>query len=337
VKIRDEENPWKDLSQEEIISELLRFRRPALGVGEPVRKKVYSNFGYVTLGILLEKLYGRTFPTILATHVLHPLKMTSSGVDLSVPGKRGKRSPRVSQGFSLGADPVSDWNFPSFAAAAGGLESNAVDMEKFVEAIAHPPRGRLGEAIRATLLSGIGWDSAPGNLRPLWKNGMTGGYSAFIAYYPETQSGLFVAVNSAVEVDSLADFALGVSPEDRMISRVVGTRIVTDEEISLLKGTYRNPSPEKAPTLPLRTIEIFESFGRIVARYDFGPFKTGALLGPAERSERWNVIDGSVNEDEIRIINGGIRATVRTASGNRAEFELEKLPSEVQKFPAFEK
>jgi hypothetical protein len=44
-----------------------------------------------------------------------------------------------------------------------------------------------------------------------------------------------------------------------------------------------------------------------------------------------------VNEDEIRIINGGIRATVRTASGNRAEFELEKLPSEVQKFPAFEK
>lgn len=328
LKIRDEANPWRDLKREEILAALATFKRPPLAEGESKRPSRYSNWGFVVLGIILEQVYAKPYPAILATHVLNPLRMSASGVD---------RRTRAAPGFSLNTDPVPAWDFASFAAAAGGLESNAADMARFLEALENPPRGRLGEAIRATFLSGIGWDSAAGNQRPLWKNGMTGGHASFLAFYPDSKAGLFVATNTKIAPDTLADFATGVTPVDGLLARVSGARTASDEEVARLKGKYRNPIPARDPRLPLAALEIFESVGRLVGRYDFGFLKQGAILAPGDEIGLWNVIDGSVNLDVVEILDNGLRATVITGSGYQATFELEKIPADVQKFPALEK
>lgn len=336
VVVKDESNPWRDLSKEVVLAALLKFKRPSLPEGRAKRENAYSNWGYVALGLVLEKVYRMPFPKILETRLLAPLRMTESGIDRRVM-KRGKWVTRVSPGFGLGTDPIPAWDFASFAAAAGGLESNAVDMGRFLEALASPPSGKLGESIRATFISGIGWDSEPGNTRPLWKNGMTGGFASILTVYPNSKAGLFVATNTKVAPEALSDFATGVTSVDTLMVRAAGARAAGDDELSRLKGKYRNPKPAEDPKLPLRSLEIVESVGRIVARYDFGFAKQGALLAPGEKSDVWNVIDGSVNLDEIRILADGVRATVTNSSGHQTVFELEKLPADVQNFPALEK
>lgn len=330
VAVRDPANPWRDLSADSVLAALARYRRPPLPEGVK-RKREYSNWGYLTLGMVLERVYGRPYAEVLKQHLLAPLRMTDTGIDRQSRPRRGKTVGKVAPGFSLDTDPIGAWDWAGFAAATGGIETNAVDMGRFLEALEHPPRGKLGEAIRATFASGIGWDSLPGERHPLWKNGMTGGYASYLAFDSESKTGLFVAVNAKVLPDAMGGFAIGIRPADRLLERVIGPRIASEEEIASLKGRYRNRDP-KTPS----ELEIFESFGRIVARYRIAGRSDGARLGPAERPGVWNLIDGLYNVDEIRLRENAMAATMTDPSGSVQTFEMDKLPSEIQKFPAID-
>jgi hypothetical protein len=258
--------------------------------------------------------------------------MSASGID----GKRRRHRrwiDRLSPVFRLDADPAHAWDFDGFAAAAGGIESNALDLARFLAALGNPPRGNLGAAIRATFASGIGWDSSPG-VTPYRKSGMTGGYAAYLAFDPAAKKAIFVGTNTKVSPEALGEFALGIHAGDSLLLRATAPRVPDAGEIARLKGKYRNPTPD--PTRPLRALEITERGGHLVARYDFGGVNDGALLAPDASADVWNAIDGEANLDGIRILSDGIRVTLAGGEGDPATLELEKIPFALEKFPAME-
>jgi len=111
----------------------------------------------------------------------------------------------------------------TLVAATGGIESNARDMGKFLEALESPPRGKLGQAISAALVSGIGWDSLPG-VTPFWKNGATSAYTGIVIFDPATKRGIYVGSDTEILSDGVGNFAMGEAT-DPLLTRVSETRI----------------------------------------------------------------------------------------------------------------
>jgi CubicO group peptidase (beta-lactamase class C family) len=334
LPIKDYRNPWADLGKDKVLAALAKYRRKPIPAGQTTYTREYSNWGFVTLGILLEQIYGKNYKDLVENRVLKPLGMISSGVDRKT-RKHGKWVPVVPPGLTLAGDATGPWDFESFAAATGGIESNAVDMGKFLAALENPPRGKLGEAISASMITGIGWDSLPG-ATPIWKNGATAAYTAIVLFDPSTKRGIYVGSDTSVLSDGLGVFALGFSNFDPLLTQAAATRVPSEDELSRLKGRYRNSKPAD-PNMPLKEIEIFESSGHLVARFNYGTEVDGSLLTPFNADDVWNVFDGIYNRDGLRILKSGIRLSTTAADGTTVKIELDKLPSNLQKFPALEK
>ncbi|KUJ60995.1 serine hydrolase [Flavobacteriaceae bacterium CRH] len=102
----------------------------------------YSNINFILMGIILEKVYGKDFKTILKEKILVPVKMentltTSFDVKNKVTGYDFKG---VQQDFF-------DWN--SLVAPAGLVKSNASDLTKFLKTLL----SNKGEISKATTLA----------------------------------------------------------------------------------------------------------------------------------------------------------------------------------------
>jgi serine-type D-Ala-D-Ala carboxypeptidase/endopeptidase len=93
-------------------------------------------------------------------------------------------------------------------AAAGGLHSTAADLAKLLRACLASPAGTpLDAALRATVQPradipsghiGLAWHLTVRRDRELiWHNGMTGGYSAMIAFDPVRSLGVAALANAA--------------------------------------------------------------------------------------------------------------------------------------------
>jgi CubicO group peptidase (beta-lactamase class C family) len=103
----------------------------------------YSNLGVALLGHLLAKRYGRTWEELVTTKVIEPLGLTHTR-----PSHRpaaGTLAPPFD-----GAKPTIVSQFQAFA-PAGSLRSTAADLLKFGQALAHPERTPLKEAITLAL------------------------------------------------------------------------------------------------------------------------------------------------------------------------------------------
>jgi CubicO group peptidase (beta-lactamase class C family) len=107
-------------------------------------------------------------------------------------------------------------------AAAGGLHSTAADLARLLAACLDPGATELGEAVGAALAPrvtipaeagsaeiGLAWHHAVRDgHRVIWHNGMTGGYSAMVAFSPARRTGIAVLAN---------DGGVPPSPLDRLV------------------------------------------------------------------------------------------------------------------------
>ncbi len=102
---------------------------------KPGEKFVYSNIGYLILGLLIEALDRRPFADALAARVLKPLGMTASAPVISNPLR-----PRMAVGY---APELEDRPFPlrgrlaeapwvEVDTAAGGVASNSTEMVAYM-------------------------------------------------------------------------------------------------------------------------------------------------------------------------------------------------------------
>lgn len=159
----------------------------------------YSNLGASVLGQVLAAASGRDFPTLLAERVCLPIGLTATRI--------GTRTDAAPRGWTAAGRRCQPWLLRGYS-PAGGAVSTLADMTRLAAALldrsapglaALDPIGCFvpDQPERAT---GMFWviDTAPGTDRTMiWHNGQTGGYSAFLALYPQTRRAVVVLANIA--------------------------------------------------------------------------------------------------------------------------------------------
>ncbi|MXN92632.1 serine hydrolase [Flavobacterium sp. Sd200] len=188
----NEQDPYKHYTAAMYYNYLARVKLESV----PGTKQEYSNTGVAVLGIILEKIYGKSYEQLLATYITNPLKMNSTFV--TVPAKH---ETNFASGYADG-DEAPHWNLAQ-TSAAGGIRSNITDMVLYLKA-------NMAEATPAMALShketfndgsdaiGLGWFLYPVKGDSLiWHNGGTGGFTSYTGYLKDKKVGVVVLTNSS--------------------------------------------------------------------------------------------------------------------------------------------
>lgn len=179
---------------------LVRSARRSLRTSTRPNDYAYSNYGYGLLGYLLGRAAYSSYQKLVADRICGPLGLDDTRFEV-----RQAARDRMAQGHARGR-PVPAWHMGALA-AAGGLRSTAADLARLLCACLAPATAPLEGAIRATLRPraaipsgqiGLGWHHTrreDGEI--IWHNGMTGGFSAMIAFGPAQGLGVAALANSA--------------------------------------------------------------------------------------------------------------------------------------------
>lgn len=200
----DPRDPYADYSVQELLDFVAEVELTA-DIGSQFQ---YSNVGFALLGIALESAGGAEYEELLRNHVLKPLGMNRTGVELT-----GPMSEWATSGY-WGGQVAPPSSLPAFV-AAGGLRSDIRDMLTFLKANVGEPRSQLERAMRgaqgdpAAGVPALGWQryELDGSTM-LWMGGFLGGYRSFIGFDPDREVGLVLLSNSAGQIDDLGGHLL---------------------------------------------------------------------------------------------------------------------------------
>lgn len=164
----------------------------------------YSNYGYALLGLVLHQQTNIDYTELVKERILDPLEMKDATID-------GWSSDNIAPPLNSSGGSSNYWNFKAFA-SAGALRDNILDGVSFLKA-------SMSSCQRNDIISrsncqtqqstniqtykhsemGLGWNRTlkDSNI-VIWKNGNTGGYSAFIGFNPEKQIGIILLSNVAL-------------------------------------------------------------------------------------------------------------------------------------------
>jgi serine-type D-Ala-D-Ala carboxypeptidase/endopeptidase len=173
----------------------------------PGSPRVYSNFGYQLLGLVITRASGRAYQDLMAERLLGPLEMRCSSVGAASGGTR-------LSGHARGR-PVRHWDHA--LPGPGAIETSIGDLARYLSACLVPPDGPLGAAIELCQLprvriddqraDGLAWMIANSKL---WHNGRTGGFAACVGLDRAAGHALGVLVNTRARSTSvLTDALLG--------------------------------------------------------------------------------------------------------------------------------
>jgi CubicO group peptidase (beta-lactamase class C family) len=168
----------------------------------PGATRVYSNFGYQLLGLVLERASGQDYATLITDRLLSPLSMTCSGV-----GRAGGGIPLPGH---AGGREVPHWDRP--LPGAGAVEATIGDLARYAEACLRPPPTPLGAALRAAQepqapieagrAQALGWIVVDGRLRG--HTGGTGGFSSCVITDASRERAIAILISSGGYSDALA-------------------------------------------------------------------------------------------------------------------------------------
>ncbi|MVM31421.1 serine hydrolase [Spirosoma sp. HMF4905] len=99
---------------------------------EPGSKFSYSNSGYFLLGVLIEKVSGKSYANLLKENILTPLQLTDTGYDLFAPILPKRATGYEKQGSNYVNSPYLDMTIPY---AAGSLYSTVEDLYRWDQAL----------------------------------------------------------------------------------------------------------------------------------------------------------------------------------------------------------
>jgi D-alanyl-D-alanine carboxypeptidase len=178
----------------------------------------YSNTGFVLLGMVIEKVSGRSYADYLRDEFFTPLGMVDTGYETedAVMARRASGYMRTRDGWALGP-----FMAPSSAYAAGALYSTVDDLLKWDQALYGD---RLVSKVGRDLMFadyrnhyGLGWqvDETWGATR-LSHGGATPGFQASFQRYPDQRLTVAALSNSELGVaeklaTDLAGLCLGAS------------------------------------------------------------------------------------------------------------------------------
>jgi D-alanyl-D-alanine carboxypeptidase len=125
---RDPAKVWK-------VSELLALAAAKPPLFAPGTSFSYSNTDYTLLGLIIERITGRSWRDQVARRVIRPLRLTRTA--LPAPGQRSIKGP-LAHGYREIDGKLVDLNLdPSFAGAAGGyaLATTVGDLSRFLDTL----------------------------------------------------------------------------------------------------------------------------------------------------------------------------------------------------------
>jgi len=208
---QDINDPYADYTAENLHAFLKSHAHPSLtkALGKsltdlfstkPKQNWEYSNLGVGLLGHLLERKAEKPYEELLLERICRPLEMHSTRLTLDDALKA-----RLIPGHDADGNPNPNWKFACLA-PCGGLHSTANDLLKFLAAHLELTDTPLKPAIELAtkphftvnpkLDMGLNWILR--KPEPVYHNGMTGGYSSFIAYYKARKLGVVVLVDTAL-------------------------------------------------------------------------------------------------------------------------------------------
>lgn len=167
---------------------------------EPGTKHSYSNSGYQILGLILEKVTGKTYNEILAERItskigLADTYMATGNIDVN------KNEALTYMNLGNGWKPVSETH-PSILFSAGAIVSTPNDLAKFIQALFDGKIVSKESLDRMTTIK----DCEGSGMEPFTYNGKTfyghtGGadnYGAWLAYLPEEKLAFAYTTNAKV-------------------------------------------------------------------------------------------------------------------------------------------
>ncbi len=166
---------------------------------EPGSKWEYSNYGFLLLGAVIEKVSGESYYDFIADNVYKPAGMTESGSEPESVGvaNRSKGYMRDQLGM-ISNEPTLPWRGTS----AGGGYTTAGDLMRFAEALMSNrllKAGMLAEATRpqfATGNYGFGFQlGGKGEARTYGHSGGAPGMNGILRVYPESGQAVVVLCN----------------------------------------------------------------------------------------------------------------------------------------------
>lgn len=179
----------------------------------PGTKWAYSNSGYVLLGLIVQKVSGKSFPEFLHDRIFAPL-----GMDNTIAYVRGKNEvPNRAFGHSLkeGAWQETDQSSTSATLGDGGVYSSLEDLAKWDRALrenkllseremqaaltpVEVPQGQVTEPDGSPAAYGFGWFLNPyKGRRRLWHYGETMGFRTTIQRFDQEKLTIVVLCNRA--------------------------------------------------------------------------------------------------------------------------------------------
>ncbi|HZI29047.1 MAG TPA: serine hydrolase domain-containing protein [Gemmatimonadaceae bacterium] len=192
-------------------------------VSKPGTVNLYSNTGYMLLGVLVETAYGKPYGDVLRDEIARPLGLTSLGWCGTMPRERAAAGYNRSSDGKVGP-PVEQ--HPSQSIGAGGICSTAGDLARWNQAL---HRGRVLSPASYTAMvtpRGIatgryGFGIAPRNSYwaspALVHDGQSGGFSAHNGWFPAESLSVTLLYNALPRLEvEMQDFvgliALGGKP-----------------------------------------------------------------------------------------------------------------------------
>lgn len=217
-----------DRSSDELLTEILA-QQPFLSF-EPGTGWAYSNTGYLLMGLIIERIEGRSLAEVFRERLFRPLALERTAIDAAAEIVPGRAS-----GYSK--DPWSGWTNATyvsmtFPAAAGALRSSARELALWAEhlhagrvmsadslaqmltpgrlADGGQPVDRQGRAVNYGL--GLRLEDRPGVGRIASHDGDIMGFTALVRHAIDQGTSMAVTVNA----DRFRAFATLTDPVDAM-------------------------------------------------------------------------------------------------------------------------
>lgn len=195
-------NPYQHYTREMLFSYLKNCKLKT----KPGEVYAYSNLAAGLLGVILERISGKSYNDLVKAVICKPLKMESTSELLSPQEKT-----HFVKVYNEDGNETPAWDFDALQ-ACGSLRSTLNDLLKYAEANLKPAQNQVGKAIQLThqitfsknQKLGLGWHIIKvDDIEYYFHNGGTGGSRSFLAFNPEKKVAVVILSNCAESVDPL--------------------------------------------------------------------------------------------------------------------------------------
>nr|WP_084407015.1 serine hydrolase domain-containing protein [Pedobacter panaciterrae] len=191
----DANQPYGNYEVKDLFSLLKHFKQTTV----PGVKYGYSNIGTGLIGVLLERIYHKSYKELLRQYITLPLKMNETMCSID-----STKFSNLAQGYNRFSQPVPFYHLQAVE-AAGAIKSSTFDLITYAKAQLFSSNRTLDTALKLIHqvtfdkkpdIVGLGWYYLPDNKNVMTHTGGAGGYSSSICIDLSKQIAVVILTNN---------------------------------------------------------------------------------------------------------------------------------------------